>query len=74
MALITAEMLFENNVKEIAGALENNYGSIIQRDFDNEPAKYPDLITWMELHPTEVGQIFMAHVINYGFTNEDIQA
>jgi len=51
MALITTEMLFENNVKQIVGLLENNYGSIIQADFDRQPEKYPDLLTWMELHP-----------------------
>jgi hypothetical protein len=72
MPLITTEMLFENNVKQIAGLLENNYGNQIQADFDRQPDKYPDLLTWMELHPEEVGKVFMAHLINYGFTNDDI--
>jgi len=72
MPLITTEMLFENNVKQIVGLLENNYGAIIQADFDRQPDKYPDLLTWMELHPTEVGKVFTAYLINYGFTNEDI--
>ena len=39
MPFITAEMLFENNVKQIAGLLENNYGSQIQADFDRQPDK-----------------------------------
>lgn len=73
MALITTEMLFENNVKQITAMLENNYGHIIQADFEREPGKYPDLLTWMELHPEEVGKIYVAHLINYGFSNEDIQ-
>ena len=72
MALITTEMLFENNVKQIVGLLENNYGAIIQADFDRQPDKYPDLLTWMELHPEEVGKVFMAYLINYGFTNDDL--
>ncbi len=72
MPLITTEMLFENNVKQIAELLENNYGSQIQADFDRQPDKYPDLLTWMELHPEEVGKVFMSYLINYGFTNEDI--
>ena len=72
MALITTEMLFENNVKQIVGLLENNYGAIIQADFDRQPDKYPDLLTWMEENPEIVGKAFMQHLINYGFTNEDI--
>jgi hypothetical protein len=72
MEMITNEMLFENNVKKIVGLLENNYGTVIQSDFDNQPEKYPDLLTWMELHPEDVGKVFMTYIINYGFSNEDI--
>lgn len=72
MALITAEMLFENNVKKMVAELESNYGSVIQADFDKYPELYPDLFTWMEMHPEEVGKVFMNYLINYGFTNEDI--
>lgn len=73
MPLITTEMLFENNVKQIVGLLENNYGSQIQTDFDRQPRKYPDLLTWMELNPEAVGKVFTAYLINYGFTNDDMQ-
>ena len=72
MPLITTEMIFENNVKQIVGLLESNYGCQIQADFDRQPDKYPDLLTWMELHPEEVGKVFTSYIINYGFTNEDL--
>ncbi len=72
MALITTEMLFENNVKQIIALLQNNHGNQIQADFDRQPEKYPDLLTWMELHPKEVGEVFVAYLINYGFNNEDL--
>lgn len=71
--LITQEMLFENNVREIVSSIETEYFHDIQRDFDQNPQKYPDLLTWLELHPEIVGVAFMKHIINYGFTNQEIQ-
>ena len=70
--IITNEMLFENNVKEIISKIEVSYNHDIQKDFDTNPTKYPNLITWLELHPEIVGKAFMNHIINYGFTDEDI--
>jgi len=73
MPIITTEMLFDNNIQKIVGTLENSFGDLIQKDFDEQPDKYPDLISWMEQHPREVGIVFMAHIIDYGITNEDLQ-
>jgi hypothetical protein len=72
MRIITTEMLFENNVKQIIRKIEQEYQKDIQTDFDNEPSKYPDLLTWLELQPGVVGRAFMQHIIEYGITNEDI--
>lgn len=72
MPMITAEMLFENNVKKIISKIEIDYNREIQKDFDYQPDKFPDLFTWLESHPAIVGQAFMQHLITYGFTNEDI--
>lgn len=72
MPFITAEMLFENNVLEIIRKIESDNKTDIQRDFDEMPNLCPDLITWMERNPAAVGKAFTQHIINYGFTNEDI--
>ena len=72
MNIITQEMLFQNNVIEIIRKIETDYNKEIQQDFDNNPNKYPDLMTWLELHPQIVGMYFIRHLINYGFTNDDI--
>ncbi len=72
MDMITKEMPFSNNVMAIINNIESNYKDLIQSDFDNEPTKYTDLMTWLELNPEIVGKQFMNHVINYGFTNDDI--
>ena len=72
MALITTEMLFDNNLKQIVSKIETDYGSLIMLDFDQHPDKFPDLFTWLELHPEIVGRYFMAHIIEMGFINEDI--
>jgi hypothetical protein len=70
--LITTEMLFENNVKEVIKKIETDYRETIQLDFNHSPQRYPDLFTWLEENPAIVGQAFMQHLINYGFTNDDI--
>lgn len=72
MPLITAEMLFENNVLEIIRKIEIDYNRTIMQDFDEQPNLIPDLFTWLEKNPDIVGKAFMQHLINYGFTNEDI--
>ena len=70
--IITTEMLFENNVKQMVQSIETDYYSQIQSDFDTYPDEFPDLLTWLELHPNIVGEAFMKHIISYGFTNQDI--
>jgi hypothetical protein len=70
--IITKEMLFDNNVKQIIQAIETDYYSQIQKDFDTNPNLYCDFLTWLELHPEIVGKAFISHIINYGYTNEDI--
>jgi hypothetical protein len=72
MALITKEMLFESNVFEIIQKIETDNREAIQWSFDKCPSRYPDLLTWLEENPEIVGRAFMQHLINYGFTNEDI--
>jgi hypothetical protein len=70
--IITTEMLFETNVKQIVSKIETDYGMTIQQDFDLFPDKYDDLFTWLELHPQIVGEYFIKHLIDFGFTNDDI--
>ena len=70
--IITTEMLFDNNVKQIVSSIETNYNRQIQNDFDKHPDIYPDLLTWLELHPDIVGKAFIAHLVNGGYTNEDL--
>lgn len=72
MALITTEMLFENNVKKLIQQIEIENKDTIQWDFDNRPDRNPDLLTWMEQNPEIVGQAFVKYLVDYGFTNEDI--
>ena len=72
MPLITTEILFENNVLEIIRKIESDNREAIQWGFDKCPMRYPDLFTWLEENPEIVGKAFMQHLINYGFTNEDI--
>ena len=72
MSIITTEMLFQNNVQQIVRKIESDYKADIQRDFDEMPNLCPDLLTWMERNPEAVGRAFMEHIINYGFTNEDL--
>lgn len=70
--MITTEMLFEHNVGQIVQSIETEYNILIQSDFDTNPDKFLDFITWLELHPKIVGEAFMKHIINYGITNDDI--
>lgn len=70
--IITAEMLFENNVKQIIEKIVDDYHVEIQRDFDKFPNQFVNLLSWLELHPKIVGEYFFKHIINYGFTDEDI--
>ena len=70
--IITTEMLFDNNVKQIVQAIETDYYSQIQNDFDNNPETYTDLLTWLELHPEILGKAFITHLINAGYTNDDL--
>jgi len=70
--IITQEMLFENNVRQIVADIETEYQATIMADFERNPDEYPDLLTWLEKHPTIVGEAFMKHIINYGFNNEEI--
>jgi len=72
MALITTEMLFENNVKELINKIEKENAKDIQWGFDKCPQRYPDLFTWLQENPEIVGRYFMQHLVDYGFTNEDI--
>ena len=61
--LITTEMLFESNVKQIVSKIEADYCEQIQHDFDTFPDKYDDLFTWLELNPKIVGEYFIKHLI-----------
>lgn len=70
--IITSEMFFENNIKQIVQIIQTDYSDEIQSDFNNEPSVYPDLLTWLELHPRIVGEVFMGYIVNFGFTNDDI--
>ena len=70
--IITTEMLFDNNVKQIVSSIERDWNAQIQSDFDKQPDRYPDLLTWLELHPEIVGKAFIAHLINGGYTSEDL--
>jgi hypothetical protein len=70
--MITKELLFDNNVKQIVRKIETDYSTEIQHDFDTYPNKYDDLFTWLEFHPQIVGEYFIKHLIDFGFTNDDI--
>ena len=70
--IITDDMLFYINFKKIIKSIEVDYNHDIQRDFDKNPTQYPDLMTWLELHPDIVGKAFMKHIIEYGITDEDL--
>lgn len=59
MEIITKEMLFNHNVKQIVDSIETDWKKEIQNDFDTEPNKYPNLLTWLELHPVIVGKAFI---------------
>ena len=65
-------MLFENNVQEIIRKIESDFKQEIQWGFDNCPQRYPDLFTWLQENPEIVGQYFIQHLIEYGFTNDDL--
>lgn len=70
--LITTEMLMDTNVKKLIRKIESENREQIQKDFDYQPLVFPDLLTWLELHPEIVGRYFMQMIIDYGYTNEDI--
>lgn len=69
--IITTEMIFDNNVKEIVSAIKRDYFQ--QIDNYIKEGRCEDMFGWMELNQNIVGHYFIQHLINYGFTNESIQ-
>lgn len=72
MQIVTQELLFESNVKQIVKGIETDYNHEIMQDFHNCPQRYPDLFSWLCENPEIVGKAFMKHLINYGITEQDI--
>lgn len=70
--IITKEMLFNENVHQIINKIKTDWGDMIQYQLTNKPDKYPDFMTWLELNPSIVGVAFIQHLINYGYTDKDI--
>lgn len=71
MTPITTDMLFEHHVKKIIEMIKIENKIAIDIDMEANPEHNPDLFTWLQNEPEEVGIYFMQYLVDYGFTNSD---